>query len=295
MSTAVTISRTDGRRPDQLRKLTVVYEGLDRVDGSARFGFGQTQSLTSVSGPIEVRPNLEIPSQATLDVQIRPLASISGTDSKALALVLKAILTPALLLSQHPRTLVQIVGQALCGSDSGHGTGSVGKGWNASLIASLVNASSAALINASSVPMRGVVCAVSIGRLPSTSGTTLVLDPTEMELSRLTGGGCFAFLFSSVLSSSPKDTADIPPCSLLWTNYTANTPFDESELSSAHGLAEQGAREVWKTLKDSVSWMEKSSTTESEWKTRTKDKEELLSSTNEETSEQELDDEKMEI
>lgn len=51
MSTAVTISRTDGRRPDQLRKLTVVYEGLDRVDGSARFGFG-TQYLVSSVGKI---------------------------------------------------------------------------------------------------------------------------------------------------------------------------------------------------------------------------------------------------
>ncbi|OBZ67693.1 Exosome complex component Rrp41 [Grifola frondosa] len=255
MSTA-NVLRSDGRTADELRALTIVYESLDRVDGSARFGFGPTQSLTSVSGPIEIRPNLESPSQATLDIQIRPLASVPGTDSKALATTLKSILTPALLLSHHPRTLVQIVGQALCGTGSGSGTGSVGRGWNASLIASLVNASVAALMNATSVPMKGIVCAVAVGLVRSASGGVLVLDPSESELAHLTGGGCFAFLFSATLPSTPTDSTDIPPCSLLWTNYTSTSPFDERELSDARTLAEKGAREVWKALKESVGRME---------------------------------------
>ncbi|KAH9939488.1 hypothetical protein B0H21DRAFT_38466 [Amylocystis lapponica] len=248
-----TSARTDGRKHDQLRELTIVYEGLDRVDGSARFGFGATHALASVSGPVEIRPTLELPSQATLEIHIRPLASVSATDSKALATTLKAILAPALFLSHHPRTLVQIVGQALCGSGSGSGLGSVGRGWNASLVASLVNASTAALLNASSVPMRGCVCAVAVGRL---AGPTLVLDPAEAELALLTASGCFAFLFSAVLSGAAP--ADAPPCALLWTNYTSSTPFDESELAGARELAEKGAQEVWQTMKESVGWMEKS-------------------------------------
>lgn len=218
---------------------------------------GETKALASVSGPIEVRPTLELPSQAALDIHIRPLASISGTDSKALSANLKGILSPALLLSHHPRTLVQIVGQALCGTDSGSGMGSVGRGWSASLIASLVNASSAALINTGSVPMRGIVCAVAVGRKASESGgTELLLDPSEAELPRLLGGGCFAFFFSAVLSSAPA--SDTPPCSLLWTNYTTNTPFDEAELERARDLAEAGVREVWKALKESVGTMDAS-------------------------------------
>jgi len=296
-----------------VRELNIIYEGLDRVDGSATFGFGtsslkliakacslpsgETKALASVSGPIEVRPNLELASQATLDVHVRPLASISGTDSKALATTLKAILTPALLLSHHPRTLVQIVGQALCGSHSGSGLGSAGKGWNASLIASLVNASSAALVNASSVPMRGVVCAVSVGRLPSQKETILILDPSEPELPRLSGGGCFAFLFSSVLASVSPSETNIPSCSLLWTSYTTKTPFDESELMQAQKLAEKGARQVWGTLKESVGWMERSSITVQEWK---KERKRIVKETTQETSIQvdgdnEVDDEKMEI
>ena len=32
--------RDDGRSVEELRPITLVYERLDRVDGSARFGFG---------------------------------------------------------------------------------------------------------------------------------------------------------------------------------------------------------------------------------------------------------------
>ncbi|KAI0667281.1 hypothetical protein C8Q78DRAFT_1082398 [Trametes maxima] len=253
MSSALAL-RPRGRRPDEMRDLSIVYEGLDRVDGSARFGFGSTESLSSVSGPIEVRPTHENPSQATLDIQIRPLAAIAGTDSKALATTLKSIFAPALFLSHHPRTLVQVVGQALCGTESGSGLGSAGRGWNASLTASLVNATAAAFVNAGSVPMKGVVCAVAIGRLLSDPGEpTLVLDPEEAELSRLAGSGCFAFLFSATLPISAVPSVDTPPCSLLWTNYTTAAPFDSAELAKARALAERGARRVWLALKESVS------------------------------------------
>ncbi|KAF9814143.1 hypothetical protein IEO21_05281 [Rhodonia placenta] len=286
--------RLDGRNADGLREITLNYEGLDRVDGSARFGFGETKALASVSGPIEVRPNLELPSQATLDIHIRPVAAISGTDSKALAATLKAILTPALLLARHPRTLIQVVGQALCGSDTGSGIGSAGRGWNASLTASLVNASSAALLNAGSVPMRGVVCAVSVGRIASGNEkeALLVLDPAEAELPRLSGSGCFAFLFSSVLPITSLNEADIPPCSLLWTNYSATTPFNESELHRARTLAERGAQVVWGKLKESVAWMEASSTGKG-----TQPKRERAGQQQEQfpESESEVDDNKMEI
>lgn len=273
------MARHDGRTVEELRKITITYERLNRVDGSARFSFGEplvdspwhithmhrtnahnlgeTETLASVSGPIEVRPTLELPSQATLDIQIRPLASVPGTDSRALASVLKNVLTPSLLLAHNPRTLVQLVGQALCGSDSGAGIGTVGRGWNASLVASLINASSAAFINASSIPMSGVVCAVAVGRLPLKDSTShsysLVLDPSEPELSQLKGGGCFAFLFSSTVSDQASKVG-VPSVALLWRNYVAsNGTFDEREFAQAQAMARKGAEEVWNALKASVS------------------------------------------
>ena len=38
---AVPQTRRDGRDYDDLRPVTIKYEGLDRVDGSARFAFGE--------------------------------------------------------------------------------------------------------------------------------------------------------------------------------------------------------------------------------------------------------------
>lgn len=197
-----------------------------------------------------MRTTHENPSQATLDLQIRPIAALPGTDAKALATTLKSIFAPSLFLSHHPRTLIQVVGQALCGSESGSGTGSVGRGWNASLTASLVNATTAAFINASSVPMRGIVCAVAVGRLKSDAEDILILDPEEEELHRLAGSGCFAFLFSSMLSTA--DSLDVPPCSLVWTNYTTTAPFNISELARARELASKGAQQVWVAIKTSI-------------------------------------------
>ncbi len=122
------------------------------------------------------------------------------------------------------------------------------------IMASLINACSAAFINAASIPMRGVVCAVAVGRLRNDAGgsATLVVDPSETELRKLKGGGCFAFLFSFDASKNQEDE-DIPGVSLLWRNYAASDgTFDELEFARAQSLARKGATEVWRTMKNSV-------------------------------------------
>ena len=122
------------------------------------------------------------------------------------------------------------------------------------IMASLINACSGAFVNAGSVPMRGVVCAVAIGRLIDKDAgvTTLVLDPSETELPHLKGGGCFAFFFS-FNASRLQGHEDIPGVSLLWRNYAASDgTFDEAEVSRAQSLAQKGATEIWKTMKSSL-------------------------------------------
>jgi exosome complex component RRP46 len=74
--------RFGGRRDNELRELIICFEGLNRVDGSARFGFGlftgfiptevtstgSTAAISSISGPMEVRLAAEHPSHATFEV-----------------------------------------------------------------------------------------------------------------------------------------------------------------------------------------------------------------------------------
>ncbi len=118
------VARTGGRGAGKTRDITIGYEALARVvDGSANVRsrcahvslscllshtvlqqVRQNPSYPSPE-PIEIRPTQENPSQATLDIHIRPLASLPGTDAKALAATLKWIFAPSLFLSHHPRTL----------------------------------------------------------------------------------------------------------------------------------------------------------------------------------------------
>ncbi|KAJ6453201.1 exosome component Rrp46 [Mycena vitilis] len=215
-------ARHGGRTTDGLRALKIDLDGLARVDGSARFGFGHTVALASVSGPIEVRLAAENPSLSTLEVLLRPLSNVPATQSKSLAATIRAALLPSLILSQNPRTLIQLVIQALSPVRSKFSDG---------LVAAMINASTTALLNAGSIPMKGVVCAVAVGQIKS----VLVVDPTEEEEPSLDGSGCFAFAFGN----------GIDDARCVWTNWKSCRPFDESELAQCKLLAFGAARAVW--------------------------------------------------
>jgi len=129
-----------------------------RVDGGATFLIRQRdttiKAVVSVSGPLEVRQNQELPSISTLEITIRPKNGVPGTFEKELSGRMHRFLEQILFLSTIPRTLVQIVL---------HGQGNTDNQRHR-LVASYLNATSAALLRTGSVPMRGVFFAVVISR-----------------------------------------------------------------------------------------------------------------------------------
>ncbi|KAL4075278.1 ribosomal protein S5 domain 2-type protein [Scleroderma yunnanense] len=223
-----------------LRPIHIAFDALAGVDGSARFSFGETcTALASVSGPVAARPASEHPARATVEVHVRPLSLVPGTTEKFLGAAFKGILERACILGQHPRTLIQVVVQAL--SRPSH-----------ALVPAQINACSLALVNSGSIPMRGVVCAVAVG-LRKTEGrqTEFVLDPVEE--SKLDGAGCLAFLFGIGPASVQ---GGLPPSEVLWTNFrTVNgsvLSLQASELAQATTVARKGATEVWLGMKKSL-------------------------------------------
>jgi exosome complex component RRP46 len=118
------------------------------------------------------------------------------------------------------------------------------------LIAAMINASMLALMNAGSIPMRGVVCAVSIRRTGtnSSAGPIPVVDPSDDEFPSLKGGGCFPFLFNA----SQKGGSEV-----VWSHWKSTAPFDEQDLIRARDLARGGAEKVWKEMKEGAMWMGK--------------------------------------
>ncbi|KAL5527796.1 hypothetical protein ACEPAG_6597 [Sanghuangporus baumii] len=267
--------RPDGRLPNELRDIIISFDGLNGVDGSARFGFGDTKALASVSGPMEVRLAVEQANKATFEVLVRPLSGLPGTDSKALASALRNALLPSMILTTNPRTLVQLVALALTPTpvppslhaniySSLDDSAKRRRKPNASilrtspaLVAALINASSLALLNAASVPLRGVVCACSVGRARSTSTSTsgpdefvLIVDRSSNELTSLDGAGTFAFLIAGDSSSAASEEQGLN-AKLVWSHWNA-TPFDEDELARATELARAGAFRVRGHMRDAI-------------------------------------------
>ncbi|KAG2134532.1 hypothetical protein DEU56DRAFT_809589 [Suillus clintonianus] len=227
--------------PTTLGSITIsCEEGLDGVDGSARFSFRPSCSaLASVSGPIAARLAAEHPAHATVEVHVRPLSSVPGTAEKSRGMAIREIVERSCLLAQHPRTLIQVVVQALTNPTAGH-----------ALLAAEINACTLALINAGSIAMRGVVCAVSVGRVKKGNVVSVEVDTADDAV--LEGGGCFAFLFGFALSGPIKGSA--PPCEDVWSIYSVRpgSSFDEAELVRAKEVAREAAAEVWQCMKDSI-------------------------------------------
>ncbi|KAF8824424.1 hypothetical protein HHX47_DHR8000112 [Lentinula edodes] len=222
--------------------LILSFDSLSRVDGSARFGFGlYPQYLTSISGPIEVRLASEQPSQSTIEVHVRPLTNVPGTESKKAAVILKEILQMEVIMEANPRTLIQFVVQALVPTPN----------VTDELVAAMINCCTLSLLNAGSVPMRGVICAVSVARFspPVQGGIPIYkVQSTEEPISRLEATGCFAFLFSDSASSSTYAS------SCIWTNWHSSysgsaKAVDEDDLVRARDVARSAAREVWDRMK----------------------------------------------
>ncbi|CAE6444093.1 unnamed protein product [Rhizoctonia solani] len=241
------MSRPDGRSNDQLRKVEIELGGLARVDGSARFSFGGCRALASVTGPVEVRQLIELPDRATFEVAVRPVAGVPGTSpvftsypvplmldkrisvatpEKALAKHIHDVLHPTLLLTQHPRSLIQLTILSLSPVSS-----------SPSYAATHINAATLALLNAASIQMRGVVCAVAVGI--SKNGGDVVLDPAdERECVR---AGCFAFFFSGT---------EAPEGEVVWADWKGATT--KEEYASAVKLARAGAKQILHLIQISV-------------------------------------------
>ncbi|KAH7097876.1 ribosomal protein S5 domain 2-type protein [Auriculariales sp. MPI-PUGE-AT-0066] len=199
-----------------MRPIIIVFDELDRADGSARFAFGETCAVASVSGPIEARLQQENASRATVEVIIRPLHGVAATESRSLSTSIAGVLSAMAHLHQTPRALVQIVVQSLSPiMRNSPRTPS-------SLLAAYFNASSLALLRAGSLPLRTYLCAVPIAR--RARDNDFVIDPAADEKTR--GTGVFVF-----------DSHD----QLIWSTWSGSV-LDQAALATSTSLAVSAAQ-----------------------------------------------------
>ncbi|KAK5115363.1 hypothetical protein LTR62_001563 [Meristemomyces frigidus] len=163
----------------------IAHHPLHRADGSATYSNNLYSVLAAANGPVEVQRRDELPEEAAIEVNVRPLSGIGGPRERWLESVLAAVLKSILLVHMHPRTLVQVTLQITKAPTVRVG-GTVN---DVSLLPSLVNAAFLAVVDAG-LPLDSTVTAI----LLSASSTGEVLEQqSEKQLASSKRVHAFAY------------------------------------------------------------------------------------------------------
>jgi exosome complex component RRP41 len=163
--------RIDGRRPDELRPLTIEAGVLKRADGSAYVHWGENKVLAAVYGPRECHPrHLQNPTRAIVQCNYN-MASFSVSDrkrpgpdrrSQEISKIISEALEHVVLTHLFPRTSIDVYIEVL---QANAGTRCAG-----------LTAASVALADAG-VPMRDMIASCASGKVAD----TIVLDLRNEE------------------------------------------------------------------------------------------------------------------
>ncbi|MEZ0393911.1 MAG: exosome complex exonuclease Rrp41 [Desulfurococcaceae archaeon] len=164
-------TRVDGRKPDELRPISMKVGVIKNADGSALVEYGNTKVVAAVYGPREASYRVPIlPDRATLRVRYH-MASFSTKEHKSpaptrreieLSKVIREALESVVFVEQFPRTSIDVFIEVL---QADGGTRTAG-----------LTAASLALADAG-VPMMDLVAGVAVGKVDG----ILVLDINEVE------------------------------------------------------------------------------------------------------------------
>ena len=112
---------------------TTALSQLHRADGSATYTANGYSVIAAVNGPVEVQRRDELPEEAAIDVAVRPATGVGGKrDSVSIFLtspqalngilgvrerhlesIVEKTLRQIIIISAHPRTLIQVVLQVV--------------------------------------------------------------------------------------------------------------------------------------------------------------------------------------
>jgi len=186
------LKRIDGRKANELRKITAKVGIIPNADGSAMFSFGNTVAIAAVYGPRMLHPqHMQNPATGILRCNY-DLLSFSVHDrkkpgpsrrSQEISKVTEWALLPVLDLKEFPNTVVDVQIYILQADASTRTAG--------------INAASMALAHAG-IPMKNLVCSVSIGKLDK----DLVIDVNKAEEDFKDGEGATDMAIAKIANSN---------------------------------------------------------------------------------------------
>lgn len=212
--------REDGRKFDELRKISAKVDIIKRADGSAMFQIGDTIAIAAVYGPRELHPKfLQNPERAVLRCNY-DMTSFSVTERKKpgpsrrsveISLVTQKSLASVIDLELFPNTVIDVFIQII---QANAGTRCAG-----------ISAAAMALAHAG-IPMKDMVAAVSVGKV----GDKIVIDLDKDE------------------EDFEEGATDIPIALTARNNEITLLQLDgeatKDELMQAIKLAKKGCKEI---------------------------------------------------
>jgi len=167
--------RPDGRKINELRKITAKVGVVPNADGSAMFGFGDTIAIAAVYGPKKMHPqHSQNPEKGTLRCTYN-MMSFSVTErirpgpsrrSQEISKITEWALQPVVMIDDFAGQVVDVHINVLQA--------------NASTRCAGINAAAMALAQAG-IPMKSLVSSVSIGKLDKQLVTDLIKAEEDWE------------------------------------------------------------------------------------------------------------------
>ena len=167
--------RPDGRKVNELRKMSAKVGIIPNADGSAMFSFGDTVAIAAVYGPKKMHPqHSQDPERGTLRCtynmlsfsvteRIRPGPSRRSTE---ISKITEWALSPIVMIDDFKGNVVDVHINILQA--------------NASTRCAGINAAAMALAHAG-IPMKNLVTSVSIGKLDKQLVTDLIKEEEDWE------------------------------------------------------------------------------------------------------------------
>ncbi|CAO1597730.1 exosome non-catalytic core subunit rrp46 [Xanthoria calcicola] len=128
----------------------VVLSPLAQADGSASYTSNGYSVIAAVNGPVEVQRRDEIPEASAIDVVLRPAVGVGGVRERHLESIIEKTLRQVILVSAHPRTLIQVTLQVVAAPDDSNASNNLHQSAsNLPLLPILLQSSMLALLSTS--------------------------------------------------------------------------------------------------------------------------------------------------
>ena len=157
---------------DGLRPVFIAQGVAKNANGSAYLEVGQCRFQCSVYGPQPLRGEFDPLAKVEVSVNVEPFAGIEGADSFERTVIdfVKTSITPAIVLSEYPKSAISIAITVLSGGPS-----------LAPQLAAAVNVATLALVNAG-ITLHDMVTAVSVASRDGRIYSDVDVTPQDNQL-----------------------------------------------------------------------------------------------------------------